>query len=177
MKNILIFTTILSLGSIITFPSLPTIANPSHQHHQSNKNNKIEPVVIPNNQLPEPLTQETVFREIASGGIAGRTYQTVLLNDGRLIRVSIGDPNDSQRSVLRVSTEKIRQFERLLNQTKFEKFNKFSFPAPQGSADYITYTLTSQKATTQYNDISQSQLPNKLDEVVKAWKELKNSAK
>jgi len=177
MKNILILTTILSLGSVITFPSIPTIANPSHQHHQSNKSNKIKPVVIPNDQLPEPLTQETVFREIASGGIAGRTYQTVLLNDGRLIRVSIGDPNDSQRSVLRVSKEKIRQFERLLNQTKFEKFNKLSFPASKGSADYITYTLTSQKATTQYNDISQPQLPDKLDEVVKAWKELKNSAK
>ncbi|MBJ7297220.1 MAG: hypothetical protein PX483_04290 [Nostocales cyanobacterium LE14-WE4] len=51
-----------------------------------------------------------------------------------------------------------------------------SFPAPPGSADYIIYTLTSQKATTQYNDISQSQLPNKLDKVVKAWNELKNSA-
>ena len=174
MKTIIIFTTILSLGSVIT---LPAMANPSAQYSQSNKSNKIKPVVIPNNQLPEPLTQEIVFREIASGGIAGKTYQTVLLNDGRLIRVAIGDANDSQRSVLRVSKEKIRQFERLLNQAKFEKFNKLSYPAPQGAADYITYTLTSQTATTQYNDISQSQLPNKLDEIIKAWNELKNSAK
>ncbi|MBD2569944.1 hypothetical protein [Anabaena lutea] len=174
MKNIIILTTILSLCSLTT---IPAIANPSQQHHQINNGNKIKPVIIPNNQLPEPLTKEVVFREIASGGITGRTYQTVLLNDGRLIRVSIGDANDSQRSVLRVSKEKVRQFERLLNKAKFEKFNKLSYPAPQGAADYITYTLTSKTTTTQYNDISQSQLPNKLNEVVKAWNDLKNSAK
>jgi hypothetical protein len=73
--------------------------------------------------------------------------------------------------------EQVKQFEKSLTQDKFEQFNKLSFPAPPGSADYITYTLTSQKATTQYNDISQSQIPNKLDKVVKAWNELKNSAK
>ena len=177
MKNILIFTTILSLGSVITFPSIPTLANPTLQYSQSNNSKKIEPVAIPNDQLPTPLTKGTVFREVASGGIAGKTYETVLLDDGRLIRVAIGDANDSQRSVKKVSPQQVKQFEKLLNQAKFEKFNKLSFPAPQGSADYITYTLTSQKATTQYNDISQSQLPNKLDEVVKAWNELKNSAK
>ncbi|MBD2693791.1 hypothetical protein [Anabaena catenula] len=174
MKNIIILTTILSLASLTT---IPAIANSSHQHHQTNNGNKIKPVVIPNNQLPEPLTQGIVFREIASGGITGRTYQTVLMNNGRLIRVSIGDANDSQRSVRRVSQEKVKQFERLLNKVKFAKFNKLSYPAPQGAADYITYTLTSQTTTTQYNDISQSQLPNKLTEVVKAWNELKNSAK
>jgi hypothetical protein len=174
MKNILILTAILSLGSLQT---IPAIANPNHQHHQNHNNNKIKPVVIPNEQLPEPLTQGIVFREIASGGIAGRTYQTVLMNDGTIMQVLIGDANDSQRRVFRVSKEKVRQFERLVNKAKFEKFNKLSFPANGGAADYITYTITSQTTTTQYNDISQSQLPKQLNTVVKAWNELKNSAK
>ncbi|MDP5017406.1 hypothetical protein FJR11_08165 [Anabaena sp. UHCC 0187] len=176
MKTIIILTTIISLGSVITLKSMPAIANPSQQHHQTNKRNKLEPVVIPNNQLPTPLTKGMVFREIASGGITGRTYQTVLLDDGRLLGVLIGDANDSQRSVKKVSPQQVKQFERLLNQTKFEKFNKLSFPAPQGSADYITYTLTSQTVTNQYNDISENQLPKELYRVVEAWNKLKNSA-
>jgi hypothetical protein len=172
--TILVLTTILSLGSLTT---IPAFANPIYQHHQIKNSKNIKPVLIPKDQLPEPLTQEVVFREIASGGIAGRTYQTVLITDGRLIRVAIGDANDSQRSVFRVSQEQIRQFERLLNKAKLQKFDKFSYPAPNGAADYITYTLTSQTATVQYNDISQAELPNKLDDVVKAWNVLKNSAK
>ena len=38
MKNILIFTTILSLGSVITFKSMPVVANPSHQQYQVTAN-------------------------------------------------------------------------------------------------------------------------------------------
>lgn len=178
MKNILIFTTILSLGSVITLKSMPVVANPSHQQYQVSKDVKtIQSVPIPANELPPPLDKNGVFREITSGGIAGKTYETVLLKDGQLIRTKTGDANDSERSIKKVTGEQVKQFEKLLTQDKFEQFNKLSFPAPPGSADYITYTITSQKATTQYNDISQSQIPNKLDKVVKAWNELKNSAK
>jgi hypothetical protein len=136
----------------------------------------LAPVQIPASELPPPLDRDIVFRQISSGGFAGRTYQTVLLKDGRLIRVRIGDANDSERSVRSISVQQVQQFQRYLERSNFSKFQNLSYPAPSGAADYITYTLTSQKATVQYNDISQNNLPTNLQAAVKAWNQLVASA-
>jgi hypothetical protein len=137
---------------------------------------KLSPVPIPASELPPPLDQGVVFREISSGGLTGRTYETVLLNDGRLIRVRIGDANDSERSVRRVSMRQVKRFERLLEKKEFGDFKNLSYPAPSGSADFITYTLTSQEGTVEYNDISQEQLPRRLRAVVTAWNQITTNA-
>ncbi|MCC5643652.1 hypothetical protein LC607_11980 [Nostoc sp. CHAB 5824] len=144
--------------------------------NQKASNNTLAPVQIPVSELPPPLDRDIVFRQISSGGIAGTTYETVLLKDGRLIRVRIGDANDSERSVRRVSVQQVQQFVRSLERSKFSKFQNLSYPAPSGAADYITYTLTSQEGTVQYNDISQNNLPKNLQTAVKAWNQLVASA-
>ncbi len=136
----------------------------------------LTPVQIPASELPPPLDRDIVFRQISSGGFAGRTYQTVLLKDGRLIRVRIGDANDSERSVRSVSVQQVQQFQRYLERSNFSKFQNLSYPAPSGAADYITFTLTSQKGTVQYNDISRNNLPTNLQAAVKAWNQLVASA-
>lgn len=137
----------------------------------------LTPVLIPVSQLPPPLNIDVVFRQISSGGFAGLTYQTVLFQDGRLIRVRIGDANDSERSVRRVSVQQVQQFQRFLERSKFSKFKNLSYPAPSGAADYITYTLTSQEGTVQYNDISRNNLPKNLQAAVKAWNQIAASAR
>ncbi len=134
------------------------------------------PVQIPASELPPPLDRDIVFRQISSGGFAGRTYETVLLKDGRLIRVRIGDANDSERSVRRVSVQQVQEFVRSLKRSQFSQFRNLSYPAPSGAADYITYTLTSQEGTVQYNDISQNNLPKNLQTAVKAWNQIVASA-
>lgn len=139
-------------------------------------NSTLAPVQIPVSELPPPLDRDIVFRQISSGGFTGRTYETVLLKDGGLIRVRIGDANDSERSVRRVSVQQVQQFVRSLERSKFSKFQNLSYPAPSGAADYITYTLTSQEGTVQYNDISQNNLPKNLQTAVKAWNQLVASA-
>ncbi|MFM2064803.1 MAG: hypothetical protein RLZZ507_4474 [Cyanobacteriota bacterium] len=180
IANLLILTAMLSLSS-----SLPIIKNNSNNavfansvnfHSNRIKNNKIEPVKIPEDQLPPPLDQNVIFREIASGGFAGLTYQTTLLSDGLLMRVRIGDANDSERSVRRVSLQEVKKFEKLLNKNNIAKFKNLSYPAPSGAADFITYTLTSQEGTFQYKDISQDELPKTLQSVVSAWRQLQDSA-
>ena len=133
-------------------------------------------VPIPVSDLPPPLAGHVVFRQISSGGITGRTYETALLKDGQLIRVRIGDANDSERSVRRVSVQQVQQFVRSLERFQFSKFKNLSYPAPSGAADFITYTLTSQEGTVQYNDISRNKLPKNLQAAVKAWNELIASA-
>lgn len=173
----LMLTTILSIsGSLTIINNHAASANPINAQHRTLKNSKIKPVAIPKNELPAPLDQGIVLQEIASGGITGATYQTVLLNDGRLMRVRIGDANDSERSVLRVSLKDLKQFEKLLNKNNITKFQNLSYPAPSGAADYITYTLTSKEGTFQYNDISQNGLPKKLQSVVSAWNQIKTKA-
>ncbi|QLE41251.1 hypothetical protein FD723_12935 [Nostoc sp. C052] len=144
--------------------------------NQKANESTLAPVQIPVSELPPPLDRDIVFRQISSGGFTGRTYETVLLKDGRLIRVRIGDANDSERSVRRVSVQQVKQFVRSLERSKFSKFKNLSYPAPSGAADYITYTLTSQEGTVQYNDISQNNLPKNLQTVVKAWNQLAASA-
>ncbi|MHC0062528.1 hypothetical protein ACWATR_06315 [Nostoc sp. UIC 10890] len=144
--------------------------------NQNANQNTLAPVKIPVSELPPPLDRDIVFRQISSGGITGRTYETVLLKDGLLIRVRIGDANDSERSVRRVSVQQVQQFVRSLERSQFSKFQNLSYPAPSGSADYITYTLTSQQGTVQYNDISQNNLPKNLQTAVKAWNQIVASA-
>jgi hypothetical protein len=144
--------------------------------NQKPNQSTLTPVTIPVSELPPPLDRDVVFRQISSGGFAGTTYETVLLRNGQLIRVRIGDANDSERSVRRVSVQQVRQFLRSLERYKFTQFRNLSYPAPGGAADYITYTLTSQKNTVQYNDISQNNLPSNLQVVVKAWNQITASA-
>ncbi|WP_052754394.1 hypothetical protein [Calothrix sp. 336/3] len=129
---------------------------------------KTNPVPIPSSELPPPLESGIVFRQISSGGFTGATYETILLDDGRLIRVRMGDANDSERTVGRISWQKLQEFENLLQQKGFGEFSNMKYPADRG-ADYITYTLTSRDGTIQYNDISQKNLPPNLRSLVSVW--------
>ncbi|MDZ8054805.1 MAG: hypothetical protein RMX68_008700 [Aulosira sp. ZfuVER01] len=158
--------------------NLRTVVKAWNQLRSSSSSNRNtgSAVPIPANEMPSPLDRDVVFRQISSGGFIGRTYETVLLNDGRLIRVRIGDANDSERSVRRISSQQVQQFEKLVERSRFGEFNNLSYPAPQGSADYITYTLTSKEGTVRYNDISQKNLPNSLLQVVKAWNQIASIA-
>lgn len=136
----------------------------------------LQPTPIPASELPPSLDKNVVFRAIASGGFAGRTYETVLLNDGRLMRVRIGDANDSERSVLRISVQQVRQFQQLLERQQFAQFKNLSYPAPSGAADYITYTLTSREGTVRYTDINRGSLPAPLEKAIQGWNRLASSA-
>ncbi|MBW4628325.1 MAG: hypothetical protein KME49_23135 [Brasilonema octagenarum HA4186-MV1] len=136
-------------------------------------NTSLKPISIPRSELPPPLDSSVIFRQISSGGFAGRTYETVLLDDGRLIRVRIGDTNDSERRIRRIPHELVERFQQLLERQS-DEFRNLSYPAPNGAADYITYTLTSRDGTVKYNDISQNSLPKDLRLIVKAWNRISN---
>lgn len=132
------------------------------------------PVKIPAAELPPPLTQGMLFRAIASGGIAGRTYETVLMKDGRLLRVPTGsgNTNDAGRQVYQVSPQQVRQFQTLLQRLQLSRFNGLCYPAPPGSADFITVTLTSEAGTVQYADFTFDRLPQPLREAIGAWNQM-----
>lgn len=129
---------------------------------------------IPSQEMPEPLTQGMIFRSISSGGITGQTYETVLMNDGTLMQVlqGPGNANDSGRRVGRISLREVREFRRLVSQQQFNRYNGLNVPGPNGSADYITVTLSSRSSTIRYADISQEQLPQNLQPVIESWNQI-----
>lgn len=139
---------------------------------QMSATGNIKPVQIPRSELPPPPDRGVIFQAISSGGITGQTYQTTLLNDGTLMRVRIGDANDSERSVRQISPAQVRQFQRLLERQKVSRFNGLSYQPPSGAADYITVTMVCTSFTTRYADIVQNRLPKPLQEVVQAWNQI-----
>lgn len=134
----------------------------------------IRPVQIPRSEI-SPLAEGMVFRTISSGGIAGTTTETFLMNDGRVMRLSgrfTSSMIPTATQISRISRQEVRQFERLLEQQQFSQFDRLSYPAPRGAADFFTVTLTSQSGTTRYGDIVQDELPESLRSVILAWNQI-----
>lgn len=133
----------------------------------------IKPIRIPTSQLPPALERGAVFRAISSGGFAGRTYETTLFNNGRVVRVLIASNGDKlQPQTYQISRQQVRQFQQLLQQKQFNQFNGLSYPVNQGAADFINITLSSRTATTIYTDVNQNLLPRPLKAVIKAWNQI-----
>lgn len=131
-------------------------------------------VPMPDSQYPAPLGQGVVFRAIEQGGIAGRTTETLLVNDGRVIRRLIDSRMNAPAQMYQISRPELRRFQELLEQHNFGQFNRLVYPAPRGAADFITVTLSSQAATTSYADMGQDRLPEPLQAVVQAWSQIAN---
>ena len=134
----------------------------------------ISPAQIPRSEI-SPLAEGMVFRTISSGGIAGTTTETFLMNDGRVMRLSgrfTSSMIPTATQISRISRQEVRQFERLLEQQQFSQFDRLSYPAPSGAADFFTVTLTSESGTTRYGDIVQDELPESLRSVILAWNQI-----
>lgn len=135
--------------------------------------NTLKATKIRQSELPPPLSEGVVFRAIASGGFTGQTFQTTLMNDGRVMRVAIS-PNNAQGTptvIRQISPQEKQQFQQLLRQN-FSRFDQLSYRAPNGSADFISITLTSADGTTKYADMVQGSLPKALQEVIQAWNQI-----
>jgi len=134
----------------------------------------VQPTRIPVRELPDPLPDNAVFRVITSGGFAGRTEQTTLLANGRLLRAQLNANGTAARSrtIAQLSRQQVRQFQQVLQQQRFACFDRQNYPAPRGAADYITVTLISGTAVVRYADLVEDQLPEALQAVIETWDEL-----
>jgi hypothetical protein len=131
-------------------------------------------IQIPRSELPPSLAEGVVFRAISSGGFTGGGSETVLMNDGRVIRQFTNRMIKLPAQMHQISRQEVRQFQQLLEQEKFSQFNQLGYPAPRGAADYITVTLTSQSSTTRYADMGSDRLPEPLRVVIESWSQIAN---
>jgi len=133
----------------------------------------IQPAQIPAAELPSRLQKDVVFRAIASGGFTGRTFQTTLYRDGKLVREQVSFNNTPGVTTTRqVSPQQVRQFIALLQQNRLHRLNRADFQPAPGSADFITTTLSCPTCTVRYADSIQAQLPANLQTVIQAWNDL-----
>ena len=132
----------------------------------------LHPVPIPVGESPCGLRSDVVFRTLASGGFAGRTDETLLFKDGRMIRSRINlNGTKSEITARRLSLAQVQRFEALV-QTRMKPFDRLNYPPHSGSADFITITATSHAATVQYADSVWSELPSSLKIILQAWSRL-----
>jgi hypothetical protein len=131
----------------------------------------LNPVQMSPSELPPALQQSVVFRAIASGGFTGQTQQTILFQDGRLVRSRIqSDGTASTLQTTQISPQRMRQFQQAIK--GIGEYDRLSYPAAPGSADFITVTLSTRAGTVQYSDSIQSQLPPPLQAIISAWREI-----
>ena len=134
----------------------------------------LKPVRMSEDELPGKLGRRVIFRAIATGGFAGQTSETQLLRNGQMIHQRLNlDGTTTPLRKWRISAQQVRQFQTLLKQEGFDRFDHLSYPASPGSADFLTVTLTSPTGTVQYSDSNQSQLPPALQTIIKAWDTLR----
>lgn len=128
---------------------------------------------IPNNEMPPRLQKGIVWRSIASGGFIGRTVQTTLMSDGRLIQETISPTGSSSNPQVRqLSRQQVHQFQQMVDQYRIKRFDRQNFAATPGSADFITVTLSGRFGTVRYADSMQNQLPPSLQQVIASWNQL-----
>ena len=119
------------------------------------------------------LPPDAIFRVITSGGFTGQTRQTLLLADGRMIQSRVnGDGTTSEAQTQVVSPQQLQHFQQTLAAAHLKQFDRRSYPATPGAADFFTWTLTSRVGTVQYAETMQAQLPDRLQAVVQAWEQL-----
>ncbi|MBD2463686.1 hypothetical protein H6G89_22045 [Oscillatoria sp. FACHB-1407] len=130
------------------------------------------PQFMPDSTRPN-LGSEVIFQMSREGGFAGQSIQVMLLADGQVMQPPPHADGSSVPHLLnQLTPQQIEQFIQFLEQHQFQNFNGLTYPAPQGSADYFTITLTSQSGTTQYTDIALDQLPPQLQAIIQQWEQL-----
>jgi hypothetical protein len=144
----------------------------TYRMEKGDRSSTLAPTQIPANELPPALSHNAIFRTISSGGITGRTYETTLWNDGRLVRVLINPTALVKPEVRHLSPQQVRQFQQLLQKNNLARYHRLSYPAAPGSADYITVTLVSRSSIVRYADTIQNQLPEPLQAIAQAWNQL-----
>jgi hypothetical protein len=135
------------------------------------QNTSLIPTFLPTYGNPTQLGESVIFRTVASGGFSNQTYETILRNDGRIVR-SLFRPGASmsQLQSYKISLPEVEAFQQLLRQQQFSDFDGLNYSGE--ASDSVTITLIGQDGMTQYRSIVEDQLPPALLEIVQSWDRL-----
>lgn len=139
------------------------------------RNGLIPDFIPPAATTPEPGLEPEPhrFRAVESGGLAGHAQDTMLLNDGRLVRLDNGTIVGEHQ----LSREQLEEFDQVLEDQRFPNLNRMRYVTEAAFADYPTVQLSSGHLTTEYIDLAMDDLPTALQTVIQAWDDLVAQAK
>ncbi|NEP18281.1 MAG: S-layer homology domain-containing protein [Leptolyngbya sp. SIO4C1] len=123
---------------------------------------------------PGHLDDSALITVVQSGGIAGRTYKTVLFNDGAIAGYLLaGNDYAAPTDLGRLSAEDFEQVARQLRALQLEHLHGLRYPVPSGTADAMTVTVMPGFNTVlQYADSAANQLPPSLRQFHTLWNTL-----
>ncbi|HEY9884753.1 MAG TPA: hypothetical protein V6C98_14200 [Thermosynechococcaceae cyanobacterium] len=139
----------------------------------SSKGTLVPTFLQPGSSTDGSNTEDVVFQSLTSGGIAGLAYKTLLMKDGKVMRIDLRQQTAAPMLLRQLTAQEVQAFVQTLQQNEFSDFLGFNY-APSRGADYFTIALTAPGNThgIQYVDIVQDQTPPKLQQIIQAWKRI-----
>jgi hypothetical protein len=133
---------------------------------------QVMPRFIEQEGIPD-FPQNVVYQSVESGGFAGRTVMTQLLNDGKIMQQQIA-PNIRSRPVLlkQIKPQQVEAFLTEVRQNRLNHLNRLSYEPVKSGADLITTQILSPGLVTEYVDYVQADLPSALKNTIQAWQKL-----
>lgn len=118
-----------------------------------------------------PLDQGVVFRTVNHSGFAGIMTETVLLEDGTVMRSELGSEQSTRAMIAQLSPEEVEAFQQSLYEQRISNYSGLSYMIPT-AADYPTTVYISNAGAAQVADIEQEQLPESLQTAIQTWNQL-----
>lgn len=140
----------------------------------SGSRDRVTPRFIPL-EVEAPLDENEVFRSVSMSGLSPRPIETVLLQDGRILRttqeVRDGNATRNPREVRRLTPQQVQRFEQQLANQRFPNFDRINYSIT-GTADFPTVNLTGLGSTVSYSVLEPENLPAALQDLIAAWTQL-----
>jgi hypothetical protein len=133
------------------------------------------PQRIPPVEMPAPLPQGAVFqviRNMRPYNAPPYAVETTLLADGNLVMKVYSPPKPATIQTRKVKPEDVQEFQQLVNQRNFARFNQIDYPAPAGAINFDSTVLLSPGVTTRYANAVEAQLSEDILQIMKVWQKL-----
>ena len=130
----------------------------------------VVPGLLPEAERTANPGDEVVFQSISSGGFAGQTRQIMLMNDGRVVSLLVGETiRSAPQTIRQLSPQEVERFVRQIQELGYSNYVGLDYPAPAGAADYFSVSLSTMSGTLRYTDINADQLPTNLRDIIATW--------
>lgn len=131
----------------------------------SGSRNGLIPDFIPKSTASVEPAEDSLFRSVESGSLAGYVKEIVLFPDGRLIQREGG----RVMAEAQLSADQVAAFQQVLDDQRFPNLDRMRYFTEAALADYPTVRLSSWSMKVDYIDLALADAPVALQAIVSAW--------
>lgn len=127
-------------------------------------------------QLPPALPPGAIFRVVSYDSRRTNPQVTFLYGDGQIIQERMNSRGEPlQRTLRQLTPSQIEQFQALLTERRFARFDRYDFLAaeePLDTAPYRVIVVSSVDATLRFADVDEYRLTADLSTILMTWNHL-----